>query len=106
MSASRNLLDKSLRYGIVPERTGQGKSGKGRSRIGAAVVVLVVEDEVLVRTWVVEVLEEADLDFAVASNGDDAARILDERSEIGLVFSDVNMPGSSDGLSLAKLVRE
>jgi two-component system, response regulator PdtaR len=106
VSASPNLLDKSLRYGIVPERTGQGKSGEGRSRTGAAVVVLVVEDEVLVRAWVIDVLEEADLEFAVASNGDEAVRILDERSDIGIVFTDVNMPGSIDGISLAKLVRE
>src|SRR5262245_55186643 len=84
----------------------QGKPGKGRSRIGAAVVVLVVEDEVLVRTWVIEVLEEAGLEFAIASNGDEAVRILNERSDIGLVFTDVNMPGSIDGISLAKLARE
>jgi CheY-like chemotaxis protein len=104
VSVGGNLLDKSLRCGIVAGRT--GPVGEGALAIGAAVVVLVVEDEVLVRTWVIEVLEEADVEIAVASDGDEAVRLLDERSDIGLVFTDVNMPGSIDGISLAKLARQ
>jgi CheY-like chemotaxis protein len=83
----------------------QGKPGQGALADGAVVVVLVVDDEPLVRTWVTEVLEEAGLKFAAASSGEEALRVVDANSHIGLVFTDVNMPGLIDGIALARLIR-
>jgi CheY-like chemotaxis protein len=68
-------------------------------------VVLVVEDESLVRTDAVEMVEMAGFEAISASNADEAIRILESRNDIRAVFTDVQMPGSMDGLRLARVVR-
>ena len=68
-------------------------------------VVLVVEDDALVRTFAVEVVEEAGFVAIEAANADDAIVILEHRADIALVFTDIDMPGSMDGLKLAHAVR-
>ena len=68
-------------------------------------VILVVEDEVLVRMMAVSVAENAGFDALWAATADEAIEILESRSDIRLVFTDVNMPGSMDGLRLAHAVR-
>jgi CheY-like chemotaxis protein len=68
--------------------------------------VLVVEDETLVRELVVEELEEAGYSVVVAINADQAIAILEARQDIHLVFTDIDMPGSMDGLKLAAAVRD
>ena len=68
-------------------------------------VILVVEDEVLVRMVAVSVAEESGFEVLSAATADEAIGILESRSDIRLVFTDVHMPGSMDGLRLAHAVR-
>src|ERR1700729_3203418 len=67
--------------------------------------VLIVEDEPLVRLCAVETVEAAGFEGIEASNADEAIRILENRSDIRVVFTDLHMPGSMDGLKLAHAVR-
>ena len=67
--------------------------------------VLVVEDEFLIRAFIVSVLEEEGFRIVEASNADEAISILERREDIRLLFTDVDMPGSMDGLRLAEAVR-
>lgn len=68
-------------------------------------VVLVVEDEVLVRLAAIDTLENAGFEVIEAANADEAIEILENRRDIRVVFTDVQMPGSMDGLKLAHAVR-
>jgi two-component system, response regulator PdtaR len=68
-------------------------------------VVLVVEDEVLVRMNAVSLLEEAGFGVLEAGTADDAIALLESRQDIRIVFTDINMPGSMDGLRLAHAIR-
>ena len=68
-------------------------------------VILVVEDEVLVRMMAVSVAENAGFEALWAATADEAIGILESRSDIRLVFTDVNMPGSMNGLRLAHAIR-
>ena len=70
----------------------------------AKTVVLVVDDEFLVRVVAVELLEEAGFKVIEAMNGDEAIRLLDAHPEVTVLFTDINMPGSLDGLELARRV--
>jgi CheY-like chemotaxis protein len=67
--------------------------------------ILVVEDEILVRWLVVEIFEDAGYEVIEAANGDEALSVFAERPDIRAVFSDIHMPGSTDGLALARRVR-
>jgi two-component system, response regulator PdtaR len=68
--------------------------------------VLIVEDDVLVREVVQIELEDAGYDVIVAGSADAAIAILETRMDIHLVFTDVDMPGSMNGLKLAACVRD
>jgi CheY-like chemotaxis protein len=68
-------------------------------------IVLVVEDEPLLRMVAVNIIEEAGFQVVEANNADDAIRILEGRGDIRIVFTDIDMPGSMDGLKLAAAVR-
>lgn len=68
--------------------------------------VLVVEDEGLIRDLVAEDLQEAGFTVVVAKNADHAIAILEVRRDIHLLFTDIDMPGSMDGLKLAAAVRD
>lgn len=68
-------------------------------------VVLVVEDEPLLRMNAVDIVEEAGFTVIEASNADDAIAILESRDDIRVVFTDIQIPGSMDGLKLAHAVR-
>ena len=68
-------------------------------------VVLVVEDEFLLRMDSVEILEDEGFEVIPAANADESIAILSARSDIRLVFTDIQMPGSMDGLKLARFVR-
>ena len=70
-----------------------------------SVSVLVVEDEHLLRMDTASSLEDIGFIVYEAGNAAEAIRCLEVRSEIRLIFTDVNMPGSMDGLALARYVR-
>jgi len=72
---------------------------------GQKPAVLVVEDEPLIAANAVDMVEEAGFKAIAASDADEAIRILESRNDIRAVFTDVQMPGSIDGLRLAWLVR-
>jgi two-component system, response regulator PdtaR len=72
----------------------------------AGVAVLIVEDEVLVRMDAASSIEDAGYVVYEAKDADEAIRQLELHSEIRFVFTDVNMPGSMDGLKLAHYVRK
>lgn len=69
------------------------------------VTVLVVEDEPLTRLSIVAALEDEGFIVFEAANADDAITELEANSDIQLVFTDVDMPGTMDGLRLADFVR-
>jgi two-component sensor histidine kinase len=68
--------------------------------------VLVVEDEMMLRMRAVDMVEDAGFAAVEAINADDALAILESRSDIELLFTDIQMPGSMDGLKLAFAVHE
>src|SRR3981081_3965308 len=68
--------------------------------------VLVVEDEMMLRMRAVDMVEDAGFTSVEAVNADDALAILESRSDIELLFTDIQMPGSIDGLKLAYAVHE
>jgi CheY-like chemotaxis protein len=67
-------------------------------------VVLVVEDEMLLRMRAVDMVEDAGFTPVEAVDADEAVAILEARSDIALLFTDIQMPGSMDGLKLAHAV--
>ena len=68
--------------------------------------VLVVEDEMILRMRAVDIVEDAGFRSVEAVNADEALSILESRSDISLLFSDIQMPGSMDGLKLAHAVHD
>lgn len=72
----------------------------------SSAVVLVVEDEVLVRTFATDFLVEAGFKVFEAVNADEALTVLQSRADVHAVVTDVEMPGSMSGVSLAEAVRE
>ena len=68
-------------------------------------VVLVVEDEVLIRMNTVEIIKDAGFDVLEAANADEAIVLLEARLDIQVVFTDIDMPGSMNGIKLAQAVR-
>jgi DNA-binding NtrC family response regulator len=68
--------------------------------------VLIVEDEVLIRDFISAELEDAGFDVVQVGTADQAIATLEARLDIHLVFTDVDMPGSMDGLKLAAAVRD
>ncbi len=72
----------------------------------ARYAVLIVEDDALVRAEAVDLCEEAGFTTYEAKNADQAIRLLERHSDIRVLFTDVEMPGSMDGLKLAKAVRD
>jgi two-component system, response regulator PdtaR len=68
--------------------------------------VLVVEDEAFTRMDAVEMLRAAGFDVVEAVNADEAIQMLERDSAIQLIFTDIDMPGSMNGIKLAGAVRE
>ncbi len=67
--------------------------------------VLIVEDEVLVRMMIADSLRGAGYRVLEASNAREALEVLRHTSNVNLVFSDIRMPGSMDGIGFARAVR-
>ena len=68
-------------------------------------VVLLVEDSLIIRMGAVEIVVDAGYEALEAPGADAAVRILGARGDVDLVFTDVQMPGTMDGLELAHYVR-
>ena len=64
--------------------------------------VLVVEDEMLLRMLAVDMVEDAGYTSVEAVDADEVFAILKSRSVIAMLFTDIQMPGSMDGLQLAQ----
>ena len=74
-------------------------------RSESPICVLVVEDEFLSRLHAVNLVEDAGYEAVEASNAEEAIAILEARKDIRIVFTDVDMPGTMDGLKLAHAIR-
>jgi len=68
-------------------------------------VVLIVEDEPLIRWSAEAALTGAGFDLLSAANADEALALLTSHDHIRVVFSDINMPGSQDGAALVRVTR-
>jgi CheY-like chemotaxis protein len=69
-------------------------------------VILVVEDEMLPRMRAIDMVEDAGYTSVEAVDADEALAVLEARSDIALLLTDIQMPGSMDGLKLAHAVRK
>jgi len=67
--------------------------------------ILVVEDECLVRLDAAEILRTAGFEVVEAADAGQALDVLAHRSDIDLLFTDINMPGELDGIELARRIR-
>jgi two-component system, response regulator PdtaR len=68
--------------------------------------VLIVEDETLVRAMGIRLFADAGFRPIEAANGDEALERLEADTEVQLLFTDVNLPGTIDGLALAWQARD
>src|SRR5690242_5132563 len=66
--------------------------------------ILIVEDEALIRMESAEIVQDAGFAVVEACDADAAIRILEHRQDILVVFTDISMPGSMDGLRLAHTI--
>jgi len=69
-------------------------------------VVLVVEDDPIIRMGAIDLVLTTGYEALAAHNADEAIRILESRDDIDLVFTDVQMPGTMDGIKLAHYIRD
>jgi two-component system, response regulator PdtaR len=69
-------------------------------------VVLVVEDQTLVRMFIADFLDDAGFKVFEAVNADEAVTVLQARPDVQAVVTDIEMPGSMNGLELAHVVQE
>jgi CheY-like chemotaxis protein len=67
-------------------------------------VILIVEDDFLVRMHAAEMIADAGFEVVEAGSADEAIVILEGRLDITVVFTDIQMPGSMDGLKLAMAI--
>lgn len=68
-------------------------------------IILVVEDQPIIRMGAVALVTEAGFEALEAGNAEEAIKILESRTDIKLVFTDVDMPGTMDGLKLTHYIR-
>lgn len=68
--------------------------------------ILVVEDDTFIRFDAGDTLRAAGFDVLEAANADEAILLLERHSDIRLMFTDIDMPGSMNGLKLAAAVRD
>ena len=69
-------------------------------------VILLVEDEVLVRMVAADVLSDAGFTVLESASAEEALMLLETRPDVQVLFTDVNMPGALDGLGLAQAVHD
>lgn len=76
------------------------------STLTTRIVVLVVEDEPLLRIDAVDMVEDAGYEAVQAGNSAQAIEALESRDDIRIVISDIHMPPGMDGISFVSLARE
>lgn len=69
-------------------------------------VVLVVEDDELIRMHAVDMVRDLGFETIEAANSDDAISVLEKCADIDVIFTDIQMPGKLDGLDLVEIVRD
>jgi CheY-like chemotaxis protein len=72
----------------------------------ARAVALIVEDDSLLRELAAELLDDAGFVALEAADAEQAIAVLEVRSDVAAIFTDINLPGLMDGLQLAHVVRE
>jgi CheY-like chemotaxis protein len=77
----------------------------GDTTAGQRPVVLIVEDDPFSRLCAADMAVNAGYDAIEAGDADEAIAILKARPDIQVIFTDIKMPGSMDGLKLARYVR-
>ena len=68
--------------------------------------ILIVEDEWLIREVIKKVAEAAGFEVLEAGDADEAIPILEKHRDVQILFTDIDMPGSMNGLRLAQVVRD
>jgi two-component system, response regulator PdtaR len=74
--------------------------------VGGTLLVLVVENELLLSLDISDALKDEGYDVLAVSNADEAIQVLETRDDIPTIFTDIDLPGSMDGLQLAAAVRD
>jgi CheY-like chemotaxis protein len=69
-------------------------------------VVLVVEDEPVLRMTVADLVEDAGFDVVEAANAKQAIQVLESRSDVSIIMSDIDMPPGIDGMALVEIIRD
>ena len=64
-------------------------------------VILIVEDDVLANEYLEFILQQAGYEVISATSADEAAGLLEDREDVQLIVTDINLPGSINGLKLA-----
>lgn len=77
----------------------------GQHFIETPLIVLVVEDEPLIRMVAEDMIMDAGFIPISASDACDAIRLLEDREDISIIFTDIDLPGGPNGLDLARNVR-
>jgi CheY-like chemotaxis protein len=80
--------------------------GKVAAPVKAQDLVLVVEDEALIRMSSADVIRDLGFEVIEAVDADHAISLLESVPDVTVVFTDIQMPGSMDGLLLAAVVRD
>jgi CheY-like chemotaxis protein len=71
-----------------------------------APVILIVDDDPCLRRFAIELVNEAGFETLEACDADQAIAVLESCSKIAVLFTDIDMPGSMDGLKLANVVSD
>jgi CheY-like chemotaxis protein len=69
-------------------------------------VVLIVEDEFILRFHAAMLIGEAGFDTVEACSADEAIQLLESRADIDIVFTDIDLPGGMNGLDLCAQIRD
>jgi CheY-like chemotaxis protein len=83
-----------------------GGSAKNEKNTLATAKVLIVEDEMLIRMGIAADFQDSGCETVETGTAYDALHILQTMPGIKVVFTDINMPGDMDGLTLAHYVRQ
>lgn len=69
-------------------------------------IVLVVEDEPLLRLFATDMIEDAGFEVIDVANSAAAIAVLEARSDVRIVFTDIDMPGGINGIRLGACIRD